>query len=687
MITTGTLIDNRYEILRQLGAGGFGSVYKAFQKQFERNVAIKFLNTTLLQEPDGLPRFEREAKAINSLKHKNIISFYGYGVWHQAPYMVMEFVDGTSLEGLLCAEGTLEPKRAAALMMQVFEALECSHRSGVIHRDLKPSNIMVVNAGSANEQVKIIDFGLAKLMPGYGVPGQKLTETGYALGTCHYMAPEQALGNIVDQRADIYGAGCIFYQVLTGKYPFAADTSVGVMFQHLNSVAEPIMSFLPQDDFCSGLAAIVENCMVKDPSDRYQQASEVIAELDEALRGETIKITKRSTSKKHAVKAPSMVAGDARNASKRNIALIAAFTTAFVLGAGVLVMNQMNRDKLNEQYAETSADIYRLSRSRAFQGHLTELDQQRMEHALELTKKDHKLTPNEQFLIVAELVASYAEVAQHGRAREVTTAENNIQRLAGLGDELLNKTQVDAHTGGRLLGTAQYEFYSVMRKYGSTKIAEKVLEKLSEIPQLIPRDAQPDVYSMLALRALQRKQIEYARIYAQEGIEIAKTMNAPVQLATLFVVRGEAESMAGNYQLAESFYHKSIAELDVPITKDVHMISFNANIGLERCALHLHRPAEVHHFAQVAQSDIDTWQPGKKSFDALLLDIAADAERNDINSVRKRSKELIENIDRYTIAATPQSTWQDCNYAYSILTKHGLKKIAVDIENAARTTP
>lgn len=286
MLPNGTIIDNRYEIISVLGAGAFGAVYRAVQKQLDRPVAIKTLNTTLLQEADGLARFEREAVAINALKHKNIVGFYGYGVWQQAPYMVMELIEGTSLFHGLSTETKLEPKRAAIVIKQVFEALACAHASGVVHRDLKPTNIMLQpDPNNGMECVKIIDFGLAKLLPGYGVPGQKLTETGYALGTCHYMAPEQALGGQVDQRADIYAAGCILYQMLAGKLPFDADNNVAIMYQHINDQPGSLLDVLGEHPMGAALTTFVANCIAKDPADRYQSCTEALADLNAILFG------------------------------------------------------------------------------------------------------------------------------------------------------------------------------------------------------------------------------------------------------------------------------------------------------------------------------------------------------------------------------------------------------------------
>jgi serine/threonine protein kinase len=289
MLTAGTLIDGKYEVERVLGAGGFGTVYGAVQPQLGRTVAVKVVSTTLLHEADGLARFEREAKAISSLNHKNIVQFYGYGTWQQAPYMVMELVAGTSLEEILRGGRSIEPMRALRLIHQLFEALGAAHEVGVIHRDLKPSNILVQNS-ELGETLKIIDFGLAKLMPGYGIPGQKLTETGYALGTCAYMPPEQALGLPVTERADIYSAGCILYQMLSGRQPFEADNNVAMMYQHINEQPQPLKNRLPTGAPVEALTTFINNCMAKEQKARYPTCVDALEDIDAICQGNFNKV-------------------------------------------------------------------------------------------------------------------------------------------------------------------------------------------------------------------------------------------------------------------------------------------------------------------------------------------------------------------------------------------------------------
>lgn len=284
-ITVGNTIDDRYQIVRPIASGGFATVFQAYHKQFDRMVAVKVLDQYALTEPDSLPRFEREAKAVSGLRHKNIVGVYGFGLWRESPYMVLEYVDGVSLHQLLQKHGTLQPRRSAEICAQVCEALEAAHKHGIIHRDLKPSNIMISTAADGSDLVKIIDFGLAKLMPGFGLSAQKLTETGAALGTCLYMPPEQCTGFDIDQRADIYSTGCILWEVLKGAPPFVADTNVSVMYMHLNSQHVSIDDTNGKDPTLRRLDAIVNKAMAKNREERYASAAEMLADLNAFLAG------------------------------------------------------------------------------------------------------------------------------------------------------------------------------------------------------------------------------------------------------------------------------------------------------------------------------------------------------------------------------------------------------------------
>lgn len=389
----GTIIDERYEIVCTLGVGGFGAVYKAIHKQLERPVAIKTLNTTLLLEADGLIRFEREAQAINALKHKNIVGFYGYGKWQNAPYMVMEFVEGTSLHRVLGTEEVFEPSRAILIIKQVFEALACAHAAGVVHRDLKPANIMLVRTPQAADRVKIIDFGLAKLMPGYGVEGQKLTETGYAIGTCHYMAPEQSQGGHLDHRVDIYAAGCILYEMLAGRPPFDADNNIAIMWHHIKEPVPTLPNDVLKHPMGPGLTKLIQNCLVKDPDKRYQSCSEVLKNIDDVLSG----------------KSDAVIPLAVHRRSKRTVSkpiVIAAFST-LVLSGALLAANHIRFTRSSVDVArEATATFETQTKTFDEKGKIdfTKVDSSRLMEALRLNAVDHQLAEEREAEVLDDLI-------------------------------------------------------------------------------------------------------------------------------------------------------------------------------------------------------------------------------------------------------------------------------------------
>jgi serine/threonine protein kinase len=283
MFASGTFIDDKYEIVRTLGEGGFGSVYLAEQPQLDRKVAVKVLHLSLKPTPDAVQRFEREAKALNAVIHKNIVGFYGYGITADgAPYMVMEYVEGKPLSTFVVSGQPMETSRAMRIARQIFEALACAHSHGIIHRDLKPSNVII----GENDEVKIIDFGLAKLLPEHGATLQRLTETGFTLGSFQYSAPEQAFGSDVDARADIYAAGCIAYHMLSGKPPFDGDDPMTVMAQHISQ--SPPKIDCDGDPQRLSIETFVRNCMAKSPEERYESAAEALSELESINAGDAV---------------------------------------------------------------------------------------------------------------------------------------------------------------------------------------------------------------------------------------------------------------------------------------------------------------------------------------------------------------------------------------------------------------
>ncbi len=279
-ITEGTLIDGRYEVVGTIGAGGMGVVYEAHHRSLERIVAVKMLTAGSGVDDEDRVRFEREALILSRLSHPNIVQFYAYGVWSNVPYIVIERVNGQSLQQLLSKNQPLELRVALNIARQVCEGLQHVHGNDVLHRDLKPTNILVVDSPGQRRQVKLIDFGLAKLLG--RTKFLKLTQAGMALGSVMYMSPEQCLGESVDARSDIYSLGCLLYQMLTGHPPYTADNATAVMFQQVNDSvgSTEYWSKVPPE-----LQPVLSKCMAKEIEQRYSSAASVDEDLGKILSG------------------------------------------------------------------------------------------------------------------------------------------------------------------------------------------------------------------------------------------------------------------------------------------------------------------------------------------------------------------------------------------------------------------
>lgn len=274
-VIEGTIVDGRFEVLSRIGEGGGGAVFLAKQAGLDRQVAIKLLSQSTVLDDSAIARFEREAFTLSQLKHKSIVSIYGYGMWDNTPYIAMEYVPGVSLQQQLADSKGLGVDRSIDIIRQIGEALLCAHKNGIVHRDIKPSNVILSDDGD----VKLIDFGFAKLLPKDGVRMQQLTEAGVAVGSILYMSPEQCLGAPVDQRSDIYSLGCLFFQCLTGVPPFDGDHSVVVMYRHLNE-SVPALNVSSEDG--AGICqyqSVVRRAMAKKADDRFSTIEDFLAAL------------------------------------------------------------------------------------------------------------------------------------------------------------------------------------------------------------------------------------------------------------------------------------------------------------------------------------------------------------------------------------------------------------------------
>lgn len=273
----GTLLDRKYRLDAPLGRGGMGAVYRATHVMLGKTVAVKLIKADLVGSPDMVRRFQREARAATSLNHPNIVSVYDLGQAGDGTlYIAMELVEGRSLKEEVTASGPMQPGRIAHLLTQVASALGVAHRHGIVHRDLKPQNLMISRAEDGAEIVKLLDFGIAKT---HEEGATQLTQTGFALGTPQYMAPEQAAGKVVDGRTDIYALGVILYEMLTGEVPFNDPSTPAVLVKHLSEVPEPPSRRKAGLSISPLLEHAALKCLEKDPAVRFQTAEEFIAAI------------------------------------------------------------------------------------------------------------------------------------------------------------------------------------------------------------------------------------------------------------------------------------------------------------------------------------------------------------------------------------------------------------------------
>lgn len=335
-IAPNTIIDGKYEVLAAVGAGGMGAVFQAIQHPFNRSVALKLLISNDLDNADSIARFDREAKALCQLSHRNIILFYGFGVWQKSPYMVTEFVQGTNLEALL-ANGPMPAAEAVNITRQICAGLQSAHTHGIIHRDLKPSNVMLTAGPDGKPTAKIIDFGLSKVLPGYGAVDQKLTEVGCAVGTVLYMSPEQCLGNDLNAASDIYGAACVLYHCLTGQPPLPADDALSAMNRHLTDQALRLSRHQLAEPVPPALQTVLDKAMAKRCEERYETAEEFSNDLDRAMSGKPIHAKDSAISQTLAVfNPPKQKTGFSQNAT---LSFFAAFCTLAVVAGGFFMFN------------------------------------------------------------------------------------------------------------------------------------------------------------------------------------------------------------------------------------------------------------------------------------------------------------------------------------------------------------
>ncbi len=288
MNSASRLLGGRYQVGALIGRGGMAEVHAGHDTRLGRTVAIKMLRSDLARDPAFLARFRREAQSAAGLNHPAIVAVYDSGEDEDTesggakvalPYIVMEYVEGRTLREILNETSVMEPDEASRVTEGVLDALSYSHRMGIVHRDIKPANVMLTPSGT----IKVMDFGIARAIADTAAT---MTQTQSVVGTAQYLSPEQAQGNPVDARSDLYSTGCLLYELLTGRTPFVGDSPVSIAYQHVGQVPEPPSVYQP--DLTSDLDAVVLHALAKDRDERYQDATSFRSDLSAVRSGRPI---------------------------------------------------------------------------------------------------------------------------------------------------------------------------------------------------------------------------------------------------------------------------------------------------------------------------------------------------------------------------------------------------------------
>ncbi len=278
----GTVLGDRYEIQELIGDGAMGQVYKAKHRLLKRTVAVKMMHPNLVSGAAALKRFQKEAELASALNHPNILTVYDFGVTDDGvPYLVMAYLQGTSLATAISGGQNLELKRGLHIFKQVSLGLAHAHEHGVVHRDIKPSNIMLVQLDNDPDFVKILDFGIAKLLTPSEGETNNLTRTGEVFGSPPYMSPEQCRAKAVDARSDVYSLGCVMYRTLSGKQPITGHDLIEYLYKHVNEIPPSFDTVCPEHNIPQELERTIFKAMAKQPDDRFQSMIELRAALDE----------------------------------------------------------------------------------------------------------------------------------------------------------------------------------------------------------------------------------------------------------------------------------------------------------------------------------------------------------------------------------------------------------------------
>ena len=336
----GSIIAERYHVLKKLGEGGMGQVYLAEHVKMGRQSAVKVMNPAMVHDADAIGRFNREAANASRINHPNVAGIYDFGETPEGlVYLAMEFIEGETVTDIVKANGALPPQRAAEITRQAAEGLHVAHGMGIVHRDLKPDNIMVSKDRDGLDCVKVVDFGIAKAQ---GSESQKVTRTGMVIGTPEYMSPEQLAGDKLDPRTDLYSLALVAFNMLTGQLPFPGDTAQTSMIMRLTEKPKRLMDMRPDLQWPPEVQAVMDKALEREASKRYASAREFGRALTEAVN--RMPVRPSGAAGTLVMEAPAMpprepterIAPRAAPARSRTPMLVGGAVLAAVLVAGVL---------------------------------------------------------------------------------------------------------------------------------------------------------------------------------------------------------------------------------------------------------------------------------------------------------------------------------------------------------------
>lgn len=291
MLGDNELFAGHYRVISQIGHGGMGRIYQAVDILNNRIVALKVLHPHLVEDEHARKRFEHEAKATIHLRHPNLVTLFDYGFSEEGlPFIAMEYLNGEVLQKLLAVDGPLEIRRFLTIFLQACSALHHAHTNRVIHRDVKPANIMLIPVDKSSDLVKLVDFGIAKIVRPEGPKSQRLTQTGDVFGSPFYMSPEQCMGTEMDARSDIYSLGCVMYESISGRRPFEGSNALATMQLQVGTRPRKFNDVAPKLGIPPQIESVILRCLEKEPQDRYQSAKTLGQELERLLTVDQINL-------------------------------------------------------------------------------------------------------------------------------------------------------------------------------------------------------------------------------------------------------------------------------------------------------------------------------------------------------------------------------------------------------------